>query len=83
MKKRLFLVCMVVFATVIMTAVAASANTGGTDLSDHSDAIIAQFTGTANDIIPIIIGVLGAGLVIFAIFVGIKKAKSMFKTVSS
>ena len=51
-------------------------------LSDYATQITAQFTDTANDIIPIIVGVLGAGLGVFAIFLGIRLAKKMFSTVS-
>lgn len=51
-------------------------------LSTYKDQIVGSFTSTANDIIPIIVGVLGAGLAVFAIFVGIRLAKKMFSTVS-
>ena len=67
--------------TTALATVAASAE-GGTGLASYSTQITEQFTNTANDVIPIIIGVLGAGLGIFAIFVGIKLAKKMFSTVS-
>ena len=66
-------------------AVAASAETqtgGGSALASASDQIIDQFQGAASDITPIILGVLGAGLVVFVIFVGIKLAKKMFTTVA-
>lgn len=77
--------------TTALATVAASAEEGtglassaeaGTGLASYSTQITEQFTNTANDVIPIIIGVLGAGLGIFAIFVGIKLAKKMFSTVS-
>lgn len=67
--------------TTAIATVAASAEEG-TGLASYSTQITEQFTNTANDVIPIIIGVLGAGLGIFAIFVGIKLAKKMFSTVS-
>ena len=73
-------------ALVPVMAAAASAEDGtgttSTGLSTYSDQITAQFTTTANDIIPIIVGVLGAGLAVFAIFVGIRLAKKMFSTVA-
>ena len=72
-------------ALVPVMAVAASAEDGATTstgLSTYSDQITSQFTTTANDIIPIIVGVLGAGLAVFAIFVGIRLAKKMFSTVA-
>lgn len=47
-----------------------------------SDQVIEQFTGAAADVTPIILGVMGAGLGIFVIFVGIKLGKKMFSTVS-
>lgn len=67
--------------TTALATVAASAEEG-TGLASYSTQITEQFTNTANQIMPIIIGVLGAGLGIFAIFVGIKLAKKMFSTVS-
>lgn len=62
-------------------AVAASAE-GETGLASAAEQITSQFTSAASDITPIILGVLGAGLGIFVIFVGIKLAKKMFSTVS-
>lgn len=73
-------------AAVPVFAVVASAEdgTGSTSsgLSTYATQIQNQFKSTANDIIPIIVGVLGAGLGVFAIFVGIKLAKKMFSTVA-
>lgn len=63
-------------------AVAAFAEGETTGLASAADQITAQFTSAAGDITPIILGVLGAGLGIFVIFVGIKLAKKMFSTVS-
>lgn len=51
-------------------------------LSNYSGQITSQFTQAASDIAPIIIGVLGAGITIFVIFIGIKYGKKMFSTVS-
>lgn len=61
----------------------AAGETSGSALAGASDQIIEQFTTAANDIRPIIIGVLSAGLGIFVIFLGIKFGKKMFKTVSN
>lgn len=47
-----------------------------------SDQVIKQFIDAAADVTPIILGVMGAGLGIFVIFVGIKLGKKMFSTVS-
>lgn len=73
-------------ALVPVITVAASAEdevpAASSGLSDYTSQITAQFTNTASDIIPIIIGVLGAGLGVFAIFVGIRLAKKMFSTVA-
>lgn len=66
--------------TTAIATVAASAEETG--LASYSTQITEQFTNTAADVVPIIIGVLGAGLGIFTIFVGIKLAKKMFSTVS-
>ena len=66
--------------TTALTAIVSSAE--GAGLSSYSDQIISQFTSAADDIVPIVVGVLGAGLGIFVIFVGIKLAKKMFTTVS-
>lgn len=69
-------------AAVPVISVVASAEDTGSSLATYKDQITAQFTSTANDVIPIIVGVLGAGLGVFAIFVGIKLAKKMFSTVA-
>ena len=72
-----------VTAAAPLMAVAASAeDSGSSALAANKDAIIGQFTTAASDITPIIVGVLGAGLGVFVIFVGIKLAKKMFTTVS-
>lgn len=65
-----------------LTSLVASAETGTSALATNKDTIINEFKNAAADITPIIVGVLGAGLGIFVIFVGIKLAKKMFTTVS-
>lgn len=68
---------------VVTVMASAEGETGtSTGLSTYATQIQNQFTQTANDIIPIIVGVLGAGLAVFAIFVGIRLAKKMFSTVA-
>ena len=73
---------MAAWAVVPVVSVVASAEDTGSSLGTYKDQITAQFSSTANDVIPIIVGVLGAGLGVFAIFVGIKLAKKMFTTVA-
>lgn len=68
---------------VVSVAASAEGETGtSTGLAQYSAQITDKFTQTANDVVPIIVGVLGAGLVVFAIFVGIRLAKKMFTTVA-
>lgn len=69
-------------AVPVVTVMASADDETGTGLSTYATQIQNQFSTTANDIIPIIVGVLGAGLGVFAIFVGIKLAKKMFTTVA-
>lgn len=70
--------CTAAAATVVSSAEGAT----GTDLSAYSDQIISQFTSATDSIVPIVVGVMGAGLGIFVIFVGIRLGKKMFTTVS-
>ena len=65
-----------------VAAFAEEAGTGSSALAGAKDQILEQFSGAASDIVPILIGILGAGLGIFVIFVGIKLGKKMFNTVS-
>jgi hypothetical protein len=69
-------------AVPVVTVVASAEDPEPSSLSTYASQITNQFTSTASDIIPIIVGVLGAGLTVFAIFVGIKLAKKMFSTVA-
>lgn len=71
-----------VSAVTALATVCASAEGSPTALSTYSEQITTQFTNAANEIIPIIVSVLGSALGIFVIFVGIKFAKRMFGTVS-
>jgi|GEM_PF-3325578 len=71
-------------AVPVVTVMASAEGEPGTStgLSTYATQIQNQFTQTANDIVPIIVGVLGAGLAVFAIFIGIRLAKKMFSTVA-
>ena len=72
-----------VSALAMATGVSAASETGGgSALAGAKDQILEQFNGAASDIVPILIGILGAGLGIFVIFVGIRLGKKMFNTVS-
>lgn len=70
--------CMAAVATIVSSAEDGTT----TEVANYSDQIIEQFTGAAEGIIPIIVGVMGAGLTIFVVFVGIRFGKKMFNTVS-
>lgn len=60
-----------------------TASSGNSAIAEAGDLIVEQFNNAAKDITPVIIGVLGAGLSIFIIFICIKFGKKMFKTVSN
>lgn len=69
-------------AAPLMAVVASAEDGSSTDLSTYATQIQNQFTTVANEIIPILVGVLGAGLTVFSIFAGIRLAKKMFTVVS-
>lgn len=83
-RKAVVVISAAVSALALAVCASAEEVTEATDsvLAGASDQILEQFSGAAADITPIIIGVLGAGLGIFVIFVGIKLGKKMFTTVS-
>lgn len=82
-KGKLIAVGAAVACSAAIGTVVASAESGtSTGLSQYSDQITKQFTTLAGDVVPIILGVLGAGLVIFGILAGIKFAKKAFGTVA-
>lgn len=82
-KKKLIALFAAAFTALSLSVCAFAADsTEASPLAGASDQIIDQFSGAANDIIPIILGVLGAGLVIFVVFIGIRLAKKMFSTVA-
>ena len=84
LKKRLGII---VGSALACSALAVGAFAAETDsnsaLAGASDQILEQFQSAASDITPIILGILGAGLGIFVIFISIKLGKKMFKTVSN
>lgn len=85
LKKRLgFIIGFALACTVFSVGAFAAAETDSNSaLAGVSDQIIDQFQTAANNITPIIVGILGAGLGIFVIFICIKLGKKMFKTVSN
>lgn len=68
--------------TAVSTVVSSAADVESASLSSYTTQITDQFTTLASDVVPIIIGVLGAGLVIFGVFMAIRLGKKMFSTVS-
>lgn len=80
-RKKIAVVAVAAVSALAMS-VAAFAEDGTSALEGASGQITEQFTKAASDITPIILGVLGAGLGIFVVFVGIRLAKRMFTTVS-
>lgn len=83
-KKHLGLIAASAISCVALSVGAFAASTESPSaLEGASDQILNQFQSAASDITPIILGILGAGLGIFVIFVGIKLGKKMFKTVSN
>ena len=84
-KGKLLVVGAAVACSAAIGTVVASAESGvssSSSLSQYSDQITNQFTKLAGDVVPIILGVLGAGLVIFGILAGIRFAKKAFGTVA-
>lgn len=84
-RKKIAAVAVAAVSALAMSVAAFAAEesgSGSSALSGAKDQILEQFSGAASDIVPILIGILGAGLGIFVIFVGIKLGKKMFNTVS-
>ena len=55
----------------------------GAITTDVQEQITTQFTEIGTDVIGIIVPIIGVGLGIFAIIMGIKYGKKMFKTVAN
>ena len=70
------------FTTVCASAATAEASDMSSMLTDAGNQITTQFTDLVSTIIPVIIGIMGAGLVIFGIFALIKLAKKIFGKVA-
>ena len=84
LKKRLgFIFGFALACTSLSVGAFAAETENGSALAGASDQILEQFQSAVSDITPIILGILGAGLGIFVIFIGIKLGKKMFKTVSN
>lgn len=71
-----------------MAAVASAAETSGSTadttsmMKEAGDQLTSQFSSMVTTIIPVILGILGSGLVIFGIFALIKLAKKIFGKVA-
>ena len=72
-----------------MASVASAADTSGTTsldttsmMKEAGDQLTAQFSSMVSTIIPVILGILASGLVIFGIFALIKLAKKIFGKVA-
>jgi len=55
----------------------------GAITSDVQEQITTQFSSIGADVIGIIVPIIGVGLGIFAVIMGIKYGKKMFKTVAN
>ena len=64
------------------TVVSSAEGTTTAGLSTYTDSIISLFTNMANDVIPVVIGILGAGLTIFGVFTAFRLGKKAISTVS-
>lgn len=70
------------FTTVCASAATTEASDMSSMLTDAGNQITTQFTDLVSTIIPVVIGIMGAGLVIFGIFALIKLAKKIFGKVA-
>ena len=91
--KKVFSKCKVIISAAVasvcacaVAAVASAAETGGgtsvdttSMMTEAGNQLTAQFSGMVSTIIPVILGILGTGLVIFGI---IKLAKKIFGSVA-
>ncbi len=89
-KGKALICCAVATVSTCAMAVAASAaDTSGTTsvdttsmMTEAGNQLTAQFSSMVSTIIPVILGILGSGLVIFGIFALIKLAKKIFGKVA-
>lgn len=90
-KGKAFLCTSLAIATTAALSVFASAAESGAETAPDMDAVLAsagtQLTSSFNSLvstmIPVILGILGSGLVIFGLFALIKLAKKVFGKVAS
>lgn len=87
--KRLLAVAVAAVSSCAIAAVASAADTSVSSTVDTTsmmkeagDQLTAQFSSMVSTIIPVILGILGSGLVIFGIFALIKFAKKIFGKVA-
>ena len=73
----------------IISAVASAAETGGgtsvdttSMMTEAGNQLTTQFSGMVSTIIPVVLGILGTGLVIFGIIKLVKLAKKIFGSVA-
>lgn len=69
-KSRAFIV-----GSAVMTAAVSFAQEGGTDAASAMEQVSTKFTDLITSAIPVIIGLLGAAIGIFAIFAAVKWLK--------
>lgn len=91
-KKGKAMLCTAIAAVsmLAMTAAASAAETPETAaapdttsmMKEAGEQLTSQFSGMVSTIIPVILGILGSGLVIFGIFALIKLAKKIFGKVA-
>ncbi len=74
-------VCSVAASAEDVSAPAGSGNMEAM-LSDAGEQITGQFNSLVTTVIPVIIGIMGAGLVVFGIFALVKLAKKIFGKVA-
>lgn len=72
-----------------MAAVASAADTSGSSsvdttsmMTEAGNQLTSQFSGMVSTIIPVVLGILGSGLVIFGIIKLVKLAKKIFGSVA-
>lgn len=87
--KRLLAVAVAAVGSCAIAAVASAADTSGATsvdttsmMKEAGDQLTSQFNSMVTTIIPVILGILGSGLVIFGIFALIKFAKKIFGKVA-
>lgn len=87
--KRLLAVAVAAVSSCAIAAVASAADTSSTTsvdttsmMTEAGNQLTSQFSGMVSTIIPVVLGILGAGLVIFGIIKLVKLAKKIFGSVA-